>query len=707
MSAINSEPAFQEARIEADVINESMLAQLGDEATLASDDLLRADLRRCIDALPLIPFEQERIREEIEREKNPVRRDFLWWQHDHVDAYVRWAAKNAAARLEYLEQLDTPEAQAEDAELCRTDVLHWFRAWAWTLDPRMTMLPVVPFVPFPAQAEGILWMDNLVRVRRSDGLEDKSRDEGLSWRVCALSVYYWLFVQYVQILFGSYKEELVDSKEKPDTLLEKCRFQLRRTPSFLLPAGFNLKRDMSYMSIPNPQTGALIAGAAPTENFGRAGRYSVVWLDELAAWRFGGYPQWTAVSQSSQSKIAISTPRGKSNQFADLRFGGKIPVRSSHWSKHPWKDQRWRDGQTLTMSDVQIAQEIEIDYEASQPGRIFSMWHEAFHVITWSEFEAVYGVRHIPTRWNLGRCQDVGTSLGHAVTTDWFARPPENDKLADTVFWYRSWVAPVDWDIGTVAEGEWGPGNKLLRPGLMQREQPLKEAKRFRFSQISWEAESERRTYEKCTKYPTQFTRIKSPGPNEGISQAQFLMKLLPEPHPFVKHPQTLEPLLGRPRLILIVDDVQGLLQVDESGFLFRTPAVDDDGLINPRFEFPLYHMRLQVEKDKPVPVLKPFKRDDNSMDNGRYAARVWGPPTADMTRREAIEQKLPEQLKSVNLPTPEEQAQLPDGEYSALTLARIRAIKKIEKEMDQQADPRSHRRNLRQRKPAYRSKTR
>lgn len=701
--------AVRAAEIEAAVINETVLALI-DEGNLTGDDLLRADLERCIAAPALIPAEQARLQEAIELETNPIKAELLRWQRDHIEVYIQWAAKNATARLAYLDALDTPELQAAECERCKRDVLHWFRAWAWTLDPRMTILPVIPFVPFRFQSDGILWLDRLIRVQHSDALEEKSRDEGLSWRAVLLSVYYWLYVAYAQILFGSYKEELVDSKEKPDTLLEKARFQLRRTPGWMLPTAFSLKRDMGYMSIVNPQSGALISGAAPTENFGRAGRYTVIFLDELAAWRFGGYPQWTACSQSSQSKIAISTPRGKANQFADLRFSGKLPVRKSHWKTHPWKDERWYNGQTLTMDSVQIGQELDIDYEASQPGRIYPMWHEAYHVITWSEFEAVYGVRYIPERWLLGRLQDVGTSPGHEPTTDWFAKPPEGDKLWDTVFWYRSWVAPVDWDVGTIAEGLWGQGNRLITPGIWQREKERKEADRMNFSDISWEGESERRSYEKCTRYPINFSRIKKPGFNEGIAQGRTLLTLQPEPHPFTRHPLTLEPLFGRPRVILIVDDDQGQLLVDQDGFLSRTPATaPDDGtinsLMNPRFEFPQYHNKLQTEPGKPNLVLRPYKKNDNSMDNFRYAARRWGPSNAEMTRRERIESKLPDQVKAVNLPTPEQALTMPEGEYSALTVARLRAIAKAEKEIDTAADPRKRRERMRTRKPARRQK--
>jgi hypothetical protein len=651
------------------------------------DEQLLTDLQTCARAAAdILEPEQARIREEISREENPTSRDLLWWQYDFTSSYVEWASANAGARLRYLESLGTHEKQEAELARCASNeggLLHWMRAWAWTLDPRVTCLPVVPFVPFRFQAETIQWLDALVRVRRRDGLVDKSRDEGLSWIAVLLSVYYYLFVPFSQILFGSYKEELVDSKERTDTLLEKVRFQLRRTPSWMLPRGFSFREHAGYMKISNPQNGAMIAGAAPTENFGRAGRYTVVWLDEQASWRFGAYPQWAAVSQSSPCKISISTPKGKANKQAELRFSGTMPHRSLHWKRHPWKDERWYKGQALTMSEEEIAQELDIDYEASQPGRIFPMWSEAYHIITWSEFERVYGLRNIPRSWLLGRAQDVGTSEGHPNVTAWAARPRKNDKYGDTVFFYREFVAPQDWTIMEIAEGRWAQGNKLVAPGIWQREQTLKEADRMVISEISWEGESERRTYaHDCKRYPVQFSRIKKPGPNAGLSEMRNMMQLLPEPHPFARHPKTGQPLMGRPRLILIVDDDQGGLRVDDEGFLVRDGAIDEHGHARARFEIPLYHYPVK-EKSKAVGQRRPFKRDDDWIDDARYICRKWGPPSAELNLQERIEQNLPEKLRNANLP-PLESAVTPQqqGERVELMQARERAIRKAEREL-------------------------
>jgi phage terminase large subunit len=110
-------------------------------------------------------------------------------------------------------------------------------------------------------------------------------------------------------------EDLVDSSKDPDTLFEKIRFQLRLTPSWMLPKGFNLLRDLNHMNIANPENGATITGGAPTENVGRQRRATVVVADEFQGWPNGGFKQNIALSQTAFSIIKLGTPYGTFNQY--------------------------------------------------------------------------------------------------------------------------------------------------------------------------------------------------------------------------------------------------------------------------------------------------------------------------------------------------------------------------------------------------------
>ena len=100
-------------------------------------------------------------------------------------------------------------------------------------------------------------------------------------------------------MLTSATEDLVDSKKDPDTLFEKARFGIKLFPEWMLPVGFDVNKDLTYMNIANPANDAVITGSAPTAKVGRQRRRTVVLMDEFASWPFGGYPQYTALSQTA------------------------------------------------------------------------------------------------------------------------------------------------------------------------------------------------------------------------------------------------------------------------------------------------------------------------------------------------------------------------------------------------------------------------
>lgn len=663
-----------------------------------SDDQLYLDLQTAWQSRKKIGPEQRRLQILIDRAKaegNTVKAAAHQWQFDTVAAQLTRASDIAAERLHHLAVVEMGGAAGMKQELlkCKGDTLYWFKWWAWSLDPRQDApLAITPFVPFPFQENYLRWLKDIVFVERTSGMVEKTRDAGATVGFLLWVVKQWLFRDHFSAFLTSATEDLVDSQKDPDTLFEKVRFQLRRTPSWMLPVGFKLKRDMPYMQINNPHTGGSITGGAPTMNVGRQRRRTVVLKDESASWPYGGYPQHTSLSQTSRSTIDVSSVKGEANKFAELRRAGKTPCFVMDWWDHPWKDERWFNALSHgyvgpAMDSIQIAQEILRDYRASMPGPIFPEFSEPWHVITWSDFEAVYKVRHIPTTWNLARAQDVGTTgpEQHPNVTAWCARPPLNDRLSDSLFFYREFVAPTKWSNRDIADGKWGMDGKLTEPGIMQREMPLRESERMTLSLISWEGESERRTYAQDSgKYRIDFARIQRPGPNDGIAQARNLISLLPEAHPFVHHPRTGDPLSGRPRLYFIVADDQGELFENDQGQLMRRPALNEDGLARARFEMPRYHYPV-TEKDKPVGKRKPFKRDDDFIDDLRYICRAWGPPVAEESIREQIENLLPDSLKSANLPAIAADTEMDLGEWSMMMDQRDKAAARIERELGEQ----------------------
>ena len=102
----------------------------------------------------------------------------------------------------------------------------------------------------------------------------------------------------------------------------------------------------------------------PGRNIGRGARTSIYFKDESA---FYERPELidAALSQTSNCKMDVSTPNGAGNPFYRKRMSGNIEVFSFHWRDDPRKDQAWYDKQVRDLDPVVLAQEVDINYEAS------------------------------------------------------------------------------------------------------------------------------------------------------------------------------------------------------------------------------------------------------------------------------------------------------------------------------------------------------
>lgn len=234
-----------------------------------------------------------------------------------------------------------------------------------TFDPRNVergIDSVVPFIPFPRQAEFIDWL--LARwLSREDGLAEKSRDMGVSWLCVAFSVWMWLFKPGTVVGFGSRKETMVDELGNPASLFWKIRETINLLPAEFLPAGYSSKQHAHYMKLLNPENGSSIIGEAG-DNIGRGARTSIYFVDE-AAYLERPDTVDAALSQTSNCKIHVSTPNGEGNPFARKRRSGRISVFTFNWKDDPRKGPEWYEKQVRDLDPVVLAQEVDISYSAS------------------------------------------------------------------------------------------------------------------------------------------------------------------------------------------------------------------------------------------------------------------------------------------------------------------------------------------------------
>ncbi|HIH5502627.1 TerL protein [Proteus mirabilis] len=246
--------------------------------------------------------------------------------------------------------------------------------WGMTYDPRNPErgLPsYIPFLLFPRQEEWIEWFIERWK-GQEPGITEKTRDMGMSWLTVGLSCTVCNFNRGISVGIGSRKEEYVDKIGVPKSLLEKARIFMSYLPAEFR-FGWNRNKDAPHMRIKFPHTDSIISGECG-DGIGRGDRVSFYIVDESA---FLERPSLidASLSATTNCRQDISTPNGNANSFAIRRHSGKIPVFTFHWREDPRKDQAWYDKQVEVLDPVAVAQEIDIDYNASVEGVIIpSAW---------------------------------------------------------------------------------------------------------------------------------------------------------------------------------------------------------------------------------------------------------------------------------------------------------------------------------------------
>lgn len=272
-------------------------------------------------------------------------------------------------RLERLTRLRAnPELLPSLFTFYKNDPAQFIIDWGVTSDPRNVErgLPaLIPFILFERQEEWVRWFMERWK-NREPGITDKSRELGLSWLTISTAVSICLFHDGIVAGFGSRKEEYVDKKGDPKSLLWKGRQFINHLPREF-KGNWTERKNSPYMRIEFPATNSVIAGESG-DGIGRGARSSFYVVDEAA---FVPRAQLidASLSQTTNCRIDVSTPCGMNNSFARRRHSGKVPVFSMHWASDPRKDEEWYRRTCEFIDDpVVIAQEIDLDYSASMEG---------------------------------------------------------------------------------------------------------------------------------------------------------------------------------------------------------------------------------------------------------------------------------------------------------------------------------------------------
>lgn len=696
----------------------------------ASESILRQALEQCSEADGLIPREHARIAAKIEKSTNPAEIEALEYQRDLIGWTLSQAARVGRWRLAHLNTLVSAKKWQAETACCTAPsltwrdplgqeretpgLLYWFAMWAWTYDPRR-LLKTLPFYLFPVQERALLAVNNAVFVDHTSILIDKSRDMGVTWLMACWDIYHWLFTPGFAALLGNRTEDEVDEGQgNMDATFNKIRFQIKLLPKQMLPVNFNERKHLTFMSLSNPDNNANLSGRAPVADFGRGARRTVIQPDEFASWiNSKGYKQYQACSQTSDSMVITSTVKGIFNKYGELLLDENMPKVILDWRDHPWKDDRWYRALPTKylgppMSKTDIAQEVDRDPYASQPGQVLTQYSPIHNIITYTEFWRVYGqmVRSMhleqkipPAGWNVSVGQDVGTTEDHPNVTTWLTRPKENHPYPKFIFAIGEQVR-IRLSSRQIAEGVKDEHGNVVITGFQQWESEHLHGNQVTQRVLSHEATNEQLCYQRdCELYPTAWGKW----PGDAVGGIEHWNNMLERNeqmrNPFVIDVRTCDPsgkwkpfvpshycslcndehigehLQGCASWFMVVPDDEGELIADESGKLRRLLAKSAAGFERTRWEAPGWHYP-ESERGKAVKERKPEKADNDAMDSLRMQMATWGLTPAGATKEEKIEEALPPEYRMNAL----EEAQntpewgiLAQGRYQNYHMARHR----------------------------------
>lgn len=240
--------------------------------------------------------------------------------------------------------------------------------WGVTFDPRNADVDkptIVPFILTPKQREWIAWVLERWRTR-TRGINEKSRDMGVTWLAIGLGCTLCLFRDSIVIGFGSRKKEYVDEIGTLKPILPKGRLFMDHLPREFR-GSWEAWRDAPLMRIGFPETGSIITGEAG-DSIGRGDRTSLYFVDEAMH-----HPRphliERSLSNTTRCRIDMSSVNGMDNPVAQKRWEWSDErVFIFDWHDDPRKDEEWYQAQLRDYDAVTVAQEVDRDYSASVEG---------------------------------------------------------------------------------------------------------------------------------------------------------------------------------------------------------------------------------------------------------------------------------------------------------------------------------------------------
>lgn len=317
--------------------------------------------------------EQELLDKFYEDNIDTIRNATAWKGKAEKDMMVRGALYQLVANLGNEDDDDNDRVNT-----IAESIIQFSQIFGYIYSPK-TKNKNLPLILFPFQKRLIYELVESIEFG-TDFMIEKSREMGVSWVVVYVFTWYWLFKPDTNFLMGSYKQDLVIQKGF-DSMFGKIRYLLEGLPGWLMPKGFNFKKHFNQSIIMNPFNGSQITGDTMNPDFGRGARKTAIFFDELGMWDYAK-GAWESCSETTNCRIGNSTPNGY-DYFKQLIDSGLNKI-TLHWREHPFKDDLWYKYKKMTNTADAVAREIDISYDSSRVGVIYSDWK---HKRVWGEYD--------------------------------------------------------------------------------------------------------------------------------------------------------------------------------------------------------------------------------------------------------------------------------------------------------------------------------
>lgn len=335
--------------------------------------------------------------------------------------------------------------------------------------------------------------------------------------------------------------------------------------------------------------------------------------------------------------LANKTVIGVANAFTTLDIDsgidevGKMRHRILETSVPSWKGldiaraQKFLDNSGLAT----FYAEYQNKFDQFKTGRVIPEYDERVQIITWSEFEKVFGVRRIPRHWKVGVGLDVGYSEGaypHFSSWAFIATAAMNSGMGGSLFLYRNRTfkgTSIDVQAETVLDDLYTDENGCYEKDMI----------------VSWQMSHEK-TGEMMTlweKHKLPFGKFRYYKAEDGVPQWRHLSRAdKRKKHPFKEDVCGENGLwyLGCPSMFYIVDDEQ------------ITFASDDRGLKLLREQVSTWEYVPVKMTDTGQTAQKPSKTGDDVPDSIKSIVCWFGQEPTELTKEEKMIEAMPEIYK-------------------------------------------------------------